>query len=34
LANAREWRAQKRRGQAVKGLVKKLVSAWSVSYSN
>lgn len=34
LENARKWRAQKRRGQAVQGMVKKLVDKWSVSYSN
>ena len=34
LANAREWRAQKRRGEHVKQLVKNLVEKWSVSSSN
>lgn len=34
LANAREWRAKQRRGQAVKALLKYLVNGWSVSSSN
>jgi len=34
LANAREWRANKRRGLAVKRLVEGLADKWSVSNSN